>query len=385
MSAPASAPTEVLLVGNYAPDRQRSMERCAEQIAQHVANDRWKVRWIKPAPFFNRLRPGNKWLGYLDKYLVFGVRLWWLTHRPGARLALVHIADHSNAMYVFRCASVPVIVTVHDLLAVRAGLGEDGTACRPSRLGVVQQKWILGGLRRATALAAVSETTAADIRRLGASRAALTIIPNPVGPAFRVLPEDEARVGTSEAGLPADNRPFLFCIGSALPRKNRASVIRIFEAMRRSGWDGRLVFAGAGKAVDIEALVDDSAFRGDILFLGSISEPHLVALYNRAHCLLFPSFSEGFGWPCIEAGACACPVIASNTTSLPEVCGRGGQLFEPEDVEGMARAALRLSEPAERTRWARAARENASLYTLERLAENYRDLYAMHAGPIATQ
>ena len=59
-------------------------------------------------------------------------------------------------------------------------------------------------------------------------------------------------------------------------------------------------------------------------------------LYCSAHALIFPSLSEGFGWPIIEAQACGCPVIASNTTSIPEVVGIGGLLAHPNDVKDFA-------------------------------------------------
>lgn len=366
---------EVLLVGNYPPDRQRSMERFAQQILTQVANERWRIRLVRPAAVFDRLRPGNKWLGYLDKYILFCLHIWWLTHRPGARPVLVHIADHSNAVYSSFCGSIPVLATVHDLLAVRAGLGEDGTACRASRLGVLQQKWILRGLRGCDYLTADSSETLRDVKRLVRPSREVLLLPVAVGEAFRVLPPGEAAQAVKEAGVPADGRPYLFHVGSGHPRKNRAALVRVYEAMRRSGWAGRLVLAGAGREADLAELAGQSAYREDIVFLGGVSEAHLVALYNRAHCLLFPSYSEGFGWPCIEAGACGCPVIASNTTSLPEVVGEGGQVFAPDDAEGMAAAALRLDHPAERSRWAAAALANADIYSLARLAKDHRGLY----------
>jgi glycosyltransferase involved in cell wall biosynthesis len=367
-------PLEILLIGNYAPDQQRSMERYAEQIALNVPNTQWRVRLITPTSVFGRLLPRNKWLGYLDKYGIFPMRLWLSTHKL-VRPAVVHIADHSNAMYTACCGTVPVIVTVHDLLAVRAALGEDGTACKSSRLGVFQQKWIVAGLRRAQMLAPVSGATLQDVVRVVRPAATPRVIPNAVGAAFKVISASCIREDLSKLTVPQDALPYIFHVGSSLPRKNRITVVRVFERLKSSGWKGRLVFAGSDATVDVGKAIAISPYSADIHFVGKVTEGQLVALYNGAHCLIFPSFSEGFGWPCIEAGACGCPVIAANTTSLPEVCGRGGQVFPPEDIEGMATAICRFDDDRVRTHWAQAAQENAAIYTLTGLAQAYRNAY----------
>src|SRR5947208_15286191 len=81
---------------------------------------------------------------------------------------MVHICDHSNAMYGGSAAQTPVVVTCHDLLAVRGALGEE-TNCPASVTGKILQRWILRGLRRAKVVTCVSQATEADARRVVSS------------------------------------------------------------------------------------------------------------------------------------------------------------------------------------------------------------------------
>jgi len=75
-----------------------------------------------------------------------------------------------------------------------------------------------------------------------------------------------------------------------------------------------------------------------------VRNDELVALYNRAEALVFPSLYEGFGLPVLEAMACGCPVICSNVTSLPEVAGKAALFVEPKDEEAIAEAIRRIVE-----------------------------------------
>jgi glycosyltransferase involved in cell wall biosynthesis len=77
---------------------------------------------------------------------------------------------------------------------------------------------------------------------------------------------------------------------------------------------------------------------------GSVPTEQLVALYNRAEALVFPSLYEGFGLPVLEAMASGCPVLCSNVTSLPEVTGDAALQFNPEDHDEISTAMQRIAE-----------------------------------------
>jgi glycosyltransferase involved in cell wall biosynthesis len=101
----------------------------------------------------------------------------------------------------------------------------------------------------------------------------------------------------------------------------------------------------------------------------------LEALYSSAVALLYPSRFEGFGWPVIEAHACGCPVICSNSGPLPEVAGAAGIFRGVDDEPGFVEDLLRLNNPEERARWSAKALENAERFSATRMIAQYRELY----------
>ena len=156
---------KVLLVSNYAPDRQESMLRFAAALAEGLRAAGVEVEVARAEPFFGRLKAGatglGKWLGYLDKFLLFPRRLC----RLAATADLVHICDHSNAVYVRYIANRPHLVTCNDMLAIRSARGEFPQ--NPTGwTGRILQRWILAGLRRARKLTCISEATRDDVLRL---------------------------------------------------------------------------------------------------------------------------------------------------------------------------------------------------------------------------
>ena len=364
---------KIILIANYIPDKQRSMNRYAEQLYALLKHAGWTVFVVRPPVIFGCIPVAKKWVGYVDKYILFPFIL--IARCCVVRPQIVHIADHSNAMYAIFAIGSRSVVTVHDMLAVRAGLGEDGTGCKASRAGQYLQKWILSGLRSADSLVAVSQQTASDVERIAGSSVRCTVVPNFIDNSFRLSSPVEHKLVRLELGIPDDGLPYVFHVGSSLARKNRLGVLKAYEAACALGWKGWLVFAGSSAAADIERSVENSAYASTIIFVGAVSDLQLMALYGGAHCLLFPSYSEGFGWPCIEAGACGCPVLASNTTSIPEVCGLGAQLFHPDDHRGMAIAIIAMNDRENKDLWSSRSRENANHYMPDRVVGKFELIY----------
>lgn len=175
-------------------------------------------------------------------------------------------------------------------------------------------------------------------------------------------------------GLPA--RYFLF-VGTLQSRKNLDRTLRAFARVARRDAGVALALAGAaGRAAQqVARRVQDLRLGDRVRLLGYVPAVDLPGLYAGAVGFVFPSLYEGFGLPALEAMAWGTPVIASTTSSLPEVVGSAGILADPYDVAGLAAAMERLlDDHALRTRLITAGRERARSFTWERCAEQVEDV-----------
>ena len=114
---------------------------------------------------------------------------------------------------------------------------------------------------------------------------------------------------------------------------------------------------------------------------GRVDDERLVELYNAAELLLFPSFHEGFGWPPLEAMACGTPVVVAEIPALRETAGDAALYAAPADDERLAeQAAQVLGDPALAERLSAAGLERAGLFSWERCAAAYAELYRAAAA-----
>ncbi|MFZ1220703.1 MAG: glycosyltransferase family 1 protein [Chthoniobacterales bacterium] len=367
----------ILLIGNYPLDRQQSMQRFAAMMLDGLTTAGVPAHLIQPEPFFGRFRYAGKfvakWLAYLDKFFLFPRRL---RKELRKRPAVVHICDHSNAMYARTIRDAPVVITCHDLLAVRGALGEE-TGCPASATGKVLQRWIVAGLAKADAIACVSQATFEDAQRFVRQengRPKLGVITLGLHYPYRKLSPDEARKRLAEFSPLGAGASFVLHVGSNLRYKNREGVLRIF-ARSREHWNGLLVFAGEPLSPPLRSLSRQLAISDRIVELAGISNELLEALYNCAVALLFPSTCEGFGWPIAEAQACGCPVLCADRAPMTEVAGPGGLTHSVDDEAGFAADILLLADPAQRELWSTKSLENARRFSSTRMISEYLDVY----------
>ncbi len=302
------------------------------------------VQLVRPHAVVTRF-PGlpplvRKYLAYIDKLLLFPL---WLLLRSRS-YQLVHIADHSNAFYAFCCPRSRCIVTCHDLLAVRGALGDPSIACEASPIGFWLQRLIMAGLQRAGAVAFDSQASFRDFKRLVGRPASQrhSVIPIPLNAPFSADLSDVELTREEQSLIPP--RPFLLMVGSALPRKNRRMGLRLLLELG-AATPYALVLAGAPLASADQAFIAEHQLTNRVHEIVGPSNALLNHLYGLAHALIFPSLAEGFGWPLIEAQACGCPVIASTTTSIPEVAGEAALYADPHDVTTFANHVRALEDP----------------------------------------
>jgi len=368
----------VLLIGNYPLDRQQSMQRFGTMMLHGLNASGIPAKLIAPQPFFGKFRGAGsfvaKWLGYIDKFVLFPRQL--LATLAKERPSIVHICDHSNAMYGGWIKHTPVVVTCHDLLAVRGALGEE-TNCPASLTGKILQRWILRGLRNADEVICDSQATETDARRLfshGAGSPKVETVRLGLNYPFRKLAEAEVLARLKNIPGFSQEIPFVLHVGSNLRRKNRDGALRIF-ALCKENWNARLVFVGDALTLQLFSLAESLGISDRVTQVPDASDELLEALYNRAVALLYPSRFEGFGWPVIEAQACGCPVVCSNAGPLPEAAGDAGLFHDPNDEAGFATDLLRLHDPAQRAIWSEKSLRNAERFSTTGMISHYIDIY----------
>lgn len=182
--------------------------------------------------------------------------------------------------------------------------------------------------RRAAVITSVSRFSATQLaQRLGIAPHTIAVMNNGHEHVFRwnaaasTLPERLSGI-----------RPFALLLGSRARHKNAAFILRQAAALDALGID--LVVAG-GSAPIFSRM--ESVEASNIHPIGFVTDDDLAWLYTRALCLAFPSRSEGFGLPLLEAMALGCPVIASDQSCLPEICGHASLLAGPDDREAWQR------------------------------------------------
>ncbi|MGH2845931.1 MAG: glycosyltransferase family 4 protein, partial [Thermoleophilaceae bacterium] len=149
--------------------------------------------------------------------------------------------------------------------------------------------------------------------------------------------------------------------------KNLAGLVRAM-----AGLDAVLVLPGSATPYERELrrLAEELGVAARVRFTGWLDEADLESLYRLSACFALPSFEEGFGLPALEAMARGVPVCCSDTSSLPEVVGDAGLLFDPHDVESIRGAIERLLGDRDlATRLGRCGRRRARDFTWRRTAE----------------
>jgi glycosyltransferase involved in cell wall biosynthesis len=177
------------------------------------------------------------------------------------------------------------------------------------------------------------------------------------------------------AATAAARENIILNVGAIQRRKNISRLVRAFEGIE-PGW--QLVLAGSAGfgAEEILKQIDSSSRRDSIRVLGYVTPEELAGWYARARVLAFPSLDEGFGMPVLEAMAAGVPVIASNRSALPEVCGTAALLVDPEDTGELTQAIKRLiGDPELAGDLTRRGVARAAAFTWERAAEKTWGVY----------
>tara|TARA_B100001179_G_scaffold172709_1_gene128131 strand:- start:7390 stop:8241 length:852 start_codon:yes stop_codon:yes gene_type:complete len=250
------------------------------------------------------------------------------------------------------------ILMIHD---VNYLLGPDGYS-RGFRTGYRIAQAIHA---RTAAICTVSQWSAGEIgKAFGIAPETIEVIPNGADHLLEMKSDPQAvdRFGLSE-------RPFALCVGSANPNKNFPAVMKAYQGLDDPAFD--LVIVG-GSSANIFQAEGTFADCPGIRRLGRVSDEELRALMEAAAVFVMPSFLEGFGLPPIEAMTLNTPVVSSNASALPEVCGDAALYFDPRDIGAIGRAMVRVIEDQELADKLRhAGKARATLFSWDNAARKF--------------
>ncbi len=223
--------------------------------------------------------------------------------------------------------------------------------------------------RHAHTIATVSNHSRQDIiDRIAVCPDSVAVIPMPVHPQY-VQPLFSPEL-IAWHSLPV---PYVLCVATVEPRKNLRRLVRAFELLKEEqaarGLTLVLVGASGWDSGFREFLIGTDAYLR-VRMPGFVPLDHLPSLYHFASAVICPSVYEGFGIPVLEAMCCSAVVLASRISSLPEVLGEDGMLFDPYDTEEIAGALLRslTLSPAGAASYRRRCRQRAEAH-LERISQ----------------
>ena len=334
------------------------MLRFGELLAsEQLKSLNFEIQEIFPTPMFTKIFPVGKvrkWAAYIDKYLLFPKRLKRELTRRKDPLHLIHIIDHSNAIYLPKLSRITrskKIITCHDLIAIRTAKGEFDQAPKTSKSGKRLQKWISDSLTLADYYACDSKQTLEDLNRLiplSKENSSILHLGTELDATSASDNKDLSKI------LPFDplTTNFLLHVGSAAWYKNRKAVFRSFIHTHTCLPDQNLKLVRVGPEPQEEELDDQlknwiTSNPDSIHSLQELSENILGELYNNAQALVFPSYIEGFGWPPLEAAIRGCPVITTRTGAISDLVGNYANYVEAENQASIDQRVLQLLQSSD--------------------------------------
>lgn len=272
---------------------------------------------------------------------------------------LVHFTNFNAPLLYFGAR----VTTIHDLNIMRiAQLRPDEPRSLGARVRYAAMRVVLERSVRASArILTPTEYVKSDVRTHWPRLPAEVV----------VVTHEAAEVSPSveEQAVESVQTPYLLYVGNSYPHKNLACLIDGFA--QASDRDLSLVLVGQEDDYreSLRRRAARSAASERILFPGYVSDPELTWLYRHATAFAFPSLSEGFGLPPLEAMAHGLPVICSDATCIPEVCGDAAAYFDPSSPSDIARVIDEaVSNPAKLAEMRAAGLQQAARFSWDQMA-----------------
>lgn len=281
---------------------------------------------------------------------------------------LYHITNQNISNISYYKGVKNAIVTVHDIHFITC----------PSYLSQkLSGKLIYRGIKNCKLIISISKSTKREIiQYLKISNDKIRVIYHGVDKTFKPLKKSDLENIYKKYNLSYKYK-YILHVGVDTLRKNFVTLLRATRKLldKYNLRDIRLIKVGKVRN-DTKSLIKSLNLYQYITIIDSVPEGDLVKLYNLADVFVFPSLHEGFGFPVLEAMACGCPVITSNTSSLPEVVGNAGIMVDPKDIEGFAEAIYNvLTDDSLKKELSKRGLKRAKKFTWERCAKETLKVY----------
>lgn len=260
-----------------------------------------------------------------------------------------------------------VVTTIHDLTTVRF------TNPAKNKLVFKAKQWVYERVikivaRKSAHLLVPTEFVKDDVAKFTHTNSRKFTVTYEAG---------DSILAKSESMPELDDKKFIMYVGRPLPHKNLQRLVDAFAHIKETYPELSLVLAGR-KDVLYKRMERSIKKRGleDVVFTDYISDGQLRWLYEHCQAYIFPSLSEGFGLPALEAMAHGAPVASSNATCLPEVYGEAAHYFDPLSVDDMAEKILEVLDNQQlRKELIQKGRKQAGKYSWRRMAEQTLAVY----------
>lgn len=265
---------------------------------------------------------------------------------------------HSMAFVTPVLTRIPTVVTVFDLSFMHY----------PDSFPAAQRRYLTGQTRRscrhARRIITISESSRQDVHRFfDIPPARIDVVRPGLDPAYH--PPTPPQLAAFRAKMGLDRRVVLH-VGTLQPRKNIPVLLDAFARLADPALQLVLVGGKGWLFDDIFRRVEALGIAQQVQFTGYVPDAELPLWYAAADLFVFPSVYEGFGMPVVEAMACGTPVIAADTSSIPEATGAAGLLFDPHDAAQLAeRMANVLYDDAQSDKMRRLGQQQAQQFSWE--------------------
>ncbi|WP_026932644.1 glycosyltransferase [Christiangramia echinicola] len=304
--------------------KSQSMPRYARMLYDGMKNRGHKVDIWTAKGYFSKLpAPSmfNKWLGYLDQFLLFPVWVKFKLFSCSSRTLFV-FADHALGPWIPLVSRRPLVVHCHDFMAQKSAMGKIPEN-KVKATGRLYQTLIRKGYRKGRCFISISEKTKKDLHQnLNTEPKLSEVVYNGLNQNFHPCNDLSIKQDLSRYFQLDLQAGYILHVGGNQFYKNRGGVIEIYDLWRElSRSKLPLILIGTKPTEELLAKKKSSKYCSSIYFLCNVSDEDLRLFYQGAEVFLFPSLEEGFGWPIAEAMASGCPVITTNEPPMTEVGG----------------------------------------------------------------